>query len=401
MNILFLHRTFPGQFKYIAPILAADPKNVVMFMTADGRFEAPGINKLVYSIKQDDPNSYHPYLKEYETFLAHGKACAEILIAMKNQGVKPDIIYGHSWGPTMFVKDIFPDVPLAIYFEWFCNAEGAAIGFDGNVPNQEYREKIRTNNAQVIMDLAACDLAITPTYWQKAQFPKEFHNKINVIHDGVDINTCKPDDNAEFIVPDSNIKLTKNDEIITYATRGMEPFRGFPEFMQAVEILQKKRPNAHFVIGGQDAVYYGEPLKSGTYKELMLNKLNLDLSRIHFVGALNFNDYVKLLQVSSVHVYSTVPFILSWSILEAMAMECTVVASNTAPVLEVMKDNYNGLLFDFYNVNQMVEKIEYALNNPNKMKEIKSNARKTVVDNYDLQKLLPAHVCLLYDLIKK
>lgn len=401
MNILFLHRTFPGQFKYIAPILAADPRNVVMFMTADGRFEAPGINKLVYEIKHENPNSYHQYLTEYETFLAHGKAAADIAIAMKKQGIKPDVIYGHSWGPTMFMKDIFPDVPLITYFEWFCNADGAAIGFDGNIPNREYREKIRCNNAQVLLDLVSCDIGICPTQWQKQQFPEEFHDKIKVIHDGVDTDICKPDSNAKFLVADKNLELTVKDEVITYATRGMEPFRGFPEFMQAVEKLQKKRPNAHFIIGGQDAVYYGESLKKGTYKELMLKKLNLDMSKIHFVGALTFNDYVKLLQISSVHVYSTVPFILSWSILEAMAMECCIVASNTQPVLEVMKDNYNGLLFDFYNIDQLVEKVEYALDNQDKMKSIKTNARKTVVENYDLQKLLPQHLNLIYSLVCK
>lgn len=401
MNILFLHRDFPGQFKYIAPELAKNPLNLVMFMTAEDKIQVSGINKLVYKIQQKVPNNCNPYLSDYEEAVLHGQAAANIALSMKKRGITPDIIYGHSWGSTMFMKDIFPDVPLLCYFEWFCNADGAAIGFDGNIPNTKYREKIRYNNARHLIDLYSCDAGISPTQWQKSQFPKEFHNKIKVIHDGVDTDVCKPDKDATFIIPDKNLELSAKDEVITYATRGMEPFRGFPQFMEAVEKLLKKRPNAHFIIGGNDKVCYGEPLNKGTYKELMLKNLDIDLNKVHFVEALTFNEYVKILQISSAHIYSTVPFVLSWSILEAMATECCVIASNTPPVLEVMEDNQNGLLFDFYNVDQLVEKIEYSLDNKDKMKEIRQNARQTVMDKYALKDLLPRQIEYIESLIRK
>lgn len=394
MNILFLHRTFPGQFQYIAPVLAADSRNVVMFMTTESKIEVPRINKLVYRPKEISKDC-HPFLADYETILSHAQAAGEIANLMKQKGIKPDIIYGHSWGSTLFMKDIFPDVPLVCYFEWFGNADGAAIGFDGNIPNLAYREKVRCNNAHSLIDLDNCDGAICPTYWQRDQFPKEYHSKIKVIHDGTDTDFCVPDINAKFKIPDKDIELTVNDEVITYGTRGMEPFRGFPQFMEAAEKLLKKRPNAHVIIAGEDKVYYGEKLKHGTYKELMLKKLDLDMNRVHFVGGLTLNDYIKVLQISSAHVYLTYPFILSWSILEAMSCECCVVASNTAPVLEVLKDNYNGLLVDFFDVNQLVEKIEYALDNKDKTQELRKNARKTVVEKYALKKLLPEQVTYL------
>lgn len=400
MNILFLHRTFPGQFQYIAPVLAADSRNVVMFMTTESKIEVPKINKLVYKPKEI-PTGCHSYLADYETILSHAQAAGEIANLMKQKGIKPDIIYGHSWGSTLFMKDIFPDVPLVCYFEWFGNSDGAAIGFDGNIPNLSYREKIRCNNAHSLIDLDNCDGAICPTYWQRDQFPKEYHSKIKVIHDGTDTDFCVPDKNAKFKIPDKDIELTANDEVVTYGTRGMEPFRGFPQFMEAAEKLLKKRPNAHVIIAGEDKVYYGEPLKQGTYKELMLKKLDLDMNRVHFVGGLTLNDYIKILQISSAHVYLTYPFILSWSILEAMSCECCVVASNTAPVLEVLKDNYNGLLVDFFDVNQLVEKVEYALDNKDKMQEIRKNARQTVVEKYALKKLLPEQVAYLLSFIKK
>lgn len=400
MIILFIHRGFPGQFKYIAPALASNPNNLVLFMTAEDKIESPaGINKLVYKPNKKSPDECHPYLTEYEECVAHGQSAAEIALAMKQKGIIPDIIYGHSWGSTMFMKDIFPDVPFLCYFEWYGHAHGAAIGFDGNLPNQEYKEKIRCNNSQLLMDLCSCDAGISPTQWQKKQFPKEFHDKIKVIHDGVDTDVCVPNKDESFII--NNLELTAQDEVITYATRGMEPFRGFPQFIEAADKILKKRPNAHIIIGGLDKVWYGEPLKKGTYKELMLKKFKLDMNRVHFVGELTFNDYMKILQISSAHIYSTVPFVLSWSLMEAMAAECCVIASNTEPVLEVMKDNYNGLLFDFYNVDQMVEKIEYALDNKEEMQEIRKNARKTVVENYALKDLLPKQIEYLNSLIKK
>jgi len=171
--------------------------------------------------------------------------------------------------------------------------------------------------------------------------------------------------------------------------------------MEALEKLLIKRPNAHFVIAGTDQIFYGDYLKSGTYKDIMLKKFKLDMTRVHFVGELSFVEYISLLQVSSAHVYSTVPFVLSWSTLEAMSVGCCMIASNTAPVIEVIKDNYNGLLFDFYNVNQLVEKIEYALNNTDKMQIIRNNARQTILEKYDIRILFNRHVEYINSLIKK
>lgn len=401
MNILFLHRSFPAQFRYIALELAKNPLNMIMFITCSETFQVRGINKLLYKLKREVPDDCHPYLRTYEESILHGQAAADILLAMKKRNIKPDIIFGHSWGSTMFVKDIFPDVPLLCYFEWFGNAEGADIGFDGRLPNEEQRERIRCNNSPLLIDLYSCDAGISPTYWQMNQFPKEFHEKIKVLHDGVDTDLCQPDKDAKFIIKDKNLELTADDEVITYATRGMETYRGFPEFMKAVEKLLKKRPKAHFVIGGEDVVYYGSKLEKGTFKEHMLKTLDIDLKRVHFVGALPFNEYIKLLQISSVHVYLTVPFILSWSFLDAMATGCCIVASNTQPVLEFMKDDYNGLLFDFYNVKQLVEKVEYALDNRDKMQTIRDNARKTIVDNYALKDILPKQLEFINSLIQK
>lgn len=419
MNILFLHRNFPAQYRHIATALANDPENNVFFITNNDKLQLPNIKKVVYKPKRQVPKNCHNYLKFYEDSIIHAQATAEAAIALKNQGFKPDIICGHTWGNTMFMKDIFPDVPLLCFFEWYYRADGGDVGFDGKILNEDDMAKLRCKNSHLLVDLYSADAGICPTQWQLSQFPKEFHHKIKVLHDGVDTEFCHPDSEAKFLVKDKNDialvearnleichceegqspdaaiqkkELTSKDEVITYATRGMEAYRGFPEFMKAVELLLKKRPNLQVVIAGEDRVCYGPQLLNTTYKEMMLNELDLDMNRVHFVGGLPFNEYVNLLQISSAHVYLTYPFVLSWSLLDAMACGCPIVASNTAPVLEVMKDNYSGLLFDFYDINEQVEKIQYALDNKEKMEKLRHNARKTVVENYALKDLLPQHI---------
>lgn len=400
MNILFLHRNFPAQFRHVAMDLVTDPLNLVMFITCNDQYEIPGVNKIVYKPKEVS-KSCNPFLNFFEESIIHGQSAASIAMAMKQKGIKPDVIYGHSWGSTLFMKDIFPDVPFIGYFEWFGVTKGADLDFDGRKIDESYEARIRFNNAHLLLDLDSCDAAVSPTHWQKSQFPKEFQHKITVMPDGVNTEFCRPDKDAKFFVTEKNLELTANDEVITYATRGMEPYRGFPQFMEAIEKLQKKRPNAHFVIAGHDAVFYGQPLAKGTYKELMLEKLNLDMSKVHFVGSLQFKDYVSLLQISSAHVYLTYPFVASWSLLDAMAVGCCIVASDTKPVTEFITDNYNGLLVDFFNVDQLVEKIEYAIDNKDKIKPIRDNAVKTILDNYDFKDTLPHHIQFIKSFIKK
>lgn len=401
MKTLFLHRNFPGQFGNIAKELAKDPSNLVMFITDDNRAQIDGIVKLVYAPKTDVKYVSHPYLTNFETAIMHGEAAALMGMAMKERNIIPDVIYGFPWGNAMFMKDIFPNSPLVTYCEWFYNADSADVKFSGIQLTEDDRAHIRCKNSKLLTELCACDAGISPTQWQKSQFPKEFQDKITVIHDGIDTDFFKPNKDAKLVIKDKNIEITAQDEVITYATRGMEPTRGFPEFMDAVAILQKRHPKAHFVIAGDDVICYGQKLASGSYKEIMLKKLNLNMNKVHFVGTLPYEDYLNLLQISSAHIYLTYPYVLSWSFLEAMAAGCCIIASNTEPVLEFMEDNKNGLLVDMRNIQQIVGKVEYALKNQDKVQEIRDNARQTIVDNYALKDLLPKQIDFLKNLALK
>ena len=402
MKFLFSHRNFPAQFRHILLELSKDSSNEIVFITGTKNdVQIPGVKKYEYKLKREVPKNCHRYLRTIEEAVIHGQSAAEVAIKLKNKGFKPDVIYAHPWGNSLYFKDIFPDVPLINFCEWYYQSENSDMDFGGEKLNEDRKAKTRTMNAQLLLDLTACDKGICPTQWQKSQFPKDFHHKIEVLHDGIDTDYFTPNPDAVLEIPNTNIELTAKDEVVTYATRGMEAYRGFPQFMEMSEKLLKRRPNVHIVIAGEDRICYGPKLGKGSYKQIMLDKLDLDMSRVHFTGGLPYMEYKKLLQISSAHVYLTYPFVLSWSILEAMSCGCCIVGSKTRPVEEVIEDNQNGLLVDFFNIDELTDKVEYALDNPDKTAEIRENARNTIIEKYDLKKLLPKHIEILKSTAKQ
>ena len=395
MKILFLHPNFPAQFRHLATVLGQDRKNTVVFATNRREGNIAGVNKIVYEKSRTVRPETHHYVRPLENAVLEAQAVYRIAQKLKDQGFYPDVVYGHSgWGPTLFMKDVFSKATLLCYFEWYYNAYGSDASFDPSDPiNADDEARIRIKNAPILLDLASCDRGLSPTKWQRSQFPPEFQSKIKVHHDGIDTSYFKPLPNAKLFLPRINLDLTETTEIITYVARGMEPYRGFPQLIETIYLLQKKRPQCHFVIVGKDRVAYGKNLPDGkTYKEAMLEKFSLDMSRVHFTDLLPYNEYLQVLQASSVHIYLTRPFVLSWSMLEALATGCLIVASDTAPVTEVIQDNVNGLLVNFFNPEQICDRVIEALDNPRKMATIRDRARKTILEGYDLANLLPQHL---------
>lgn len=401
MKVLFSHRNFPAQFRHILVELAKDPSNEIVFITGTpNKYAIKGVQKYVYKLKRQIPKNCHRYLRQFEDAVIHGQAAAETAISLRNNGFIPDIIYAHPWGNSMFLKEVFPETPFLTYAEWYYNPKDTDVDFNQKKLSVDTLALIKCRNAHLLLDLESCNKGIAPTYWQKSQIPHVFQHKIEVLHDGIDTDFFSPNTHVCLKIPGTNIELNYKDEVLTYATRGMEPYRGFPQFMEIAEILLKKRPKLQVVIAGEDKVCYGAQLRNTTYKKFMLEKLHLDMTRVHFTGGLPYTEYKKLLQISSVHVYLTYPFVLSWSLLEAMSCGCCIVASNTAPVKEVIKNNDNGILVDFYDINGFVEKIEYLLNNKNETSSLKIAARKTILQNYNLKKCLPQHVKFITNLAK-
>ncbi|MBD1915363.1 MULTISPECIES: glycosyltransferase family 4 protein [Cyanophyceae] len=387
MKILFLHPNFPAQFRHLATALAKNPNHEVVFGTMRQDGSLPGVRKAYYQPTRQAGADAHRYVRSLESAVLQGQAVYRMAQELKADGFYPHVVYAHSgWGPGLFIKDIFPKAKYVGYFEWFYHAHGSDADFDpADSLTADDEARIRIKNAPILLDLAACDAGVTPTQWQYQQFPPELQSKLTVIHDGIDTEYFRLKPGAKLVLPTLGLDLSHVNEVITYVARGMEPYRGFPQFMETVARLQQRRPHCHTVIVGEDRVAYGKSLPDGrTYKQKALEELDLDLSRIHFTGLLPYAQYRQVLQASSVHVYLTRPFVLSWSLLEVMATGCAVVASRTAPAEEVITDGTQGLLADFFSPEDIAAQVETILDCPDRAESMRAQARETVLARFDL-----------------
>ena len=402
MRYLFVHQNMPGQYKHIVQWLAQDEKNEIVFITNRQDIEMTNVRRITYGLTRHPSREVHHYMIQNERGILYGQAVARKLMELKQQGWIPDIIVGHpGWGELMFAKDVFPNVPVLSFFEFYYRSQGSDVGFDPkDTVTLDDRCRIRTKNFIQTLALETTDAGMAPTRWQFQQYPEEYRYKIKVVHDGVDTSRACPDPEATFELADGTV-LTRNSEVITYVARNLEPYRGFPTYMAAVEQLQKERPNATFVVVGGDEVSYGRRAPDGkTYREIAMENHKLDLQRVHFVGKIPYSYFLRLLQVSSVHVYLTYPFVLSWSMIEAMSAECLVVGSATPPAMEVIQDGYNGLLVDFFSAEQVVARVCDVLDRPELYDPIRKRARETVLERYDLRKCLNTQLNLIQGLIE-
>jgi glycosyltransferase involved in cell wall biosynthesis len=308
---------------------------------------------------------------------------------------------GHNgWGEIWYLKDVFPTTPLLGYFEFFYRLRGADVGFDPSIKvDLDTGPRIRTKNLGNLLGLEAADLGQCPTEWQRSLYPARYRSMLEVTHEGIDTDLLKPDPAARFELASANLVLSAADEVVTYVARNLEPYRGFPSLMQSLPAILERRPKAQVVIVGGDGTSYGAPPPGGvTFRQQQLDQLqdSLDLSRVHFAGKIPYSRFINLLQISSAHVYLTYPFVLSWSMLEAMSAQCLLIASDTPPVREVIRDGENGLLVDFFSPQQIAQRVTDVLADRNAFAAIRQAARQTVVERYDLKRIcLPAQLGLL------
>lgn len=405
MIYLFIHQNLPAQYRHIVRYLADQPGNTVYFITQPNGNEMRGVNKIVYAREPRTDVRCHPYTTEFDQAVAVGARVAEVCQMLRDQQVRPDIIVGHcGWGETLFIKDVFPDVPLLSYFEFYYHARGVDVDFDPEFSTIFYHpSRLRTRNGVALLSYDASDWGNTPTMWQRSLHPPEMRRRMSVIHEGVDTSLIVPNPQAVLELPDRGLSLKHGDEVLTYVARNLEPYRGFHVFMRALPEVLKRRPNAQVLVVGGDSVSYGAAAAPrSSYREMMLAELGsrLDTSRVHFLGQVDYAVYQKLLQISSAHVYLTYPFVLSWSFIEAMSSACLLIGSSTPPVMEVLEDGVNGLAVDFFDTAALVDRIVEALANPARFRALREAARETAVSRYDLkQVLLPRWVKLLDDLI--
>ncbi len=393
MRVLFLHNNFPAQFGETARYMSQRGHDVTFGTRWEGK--PPDWLRMVrYRPHREVGKQQHPYVSFMESAVLNGQALARVGWKMKERGYSPDLIVAHSgWGPGLFVRDIWPEAKYVGYFEWYYRPKGADADFLNDITRDD-EHRIRTRNAPILLDVAACNWGLVPTAFQASQFPDLLRRKLTVQHDGVDTDAFAPQPGRRLKLPD--LDLSHVEELVTYVARGMEPYRGFPQAMAAFAQVQKRRPRAHVVIVGEDRVAYGRSLPDrDTFRKKMLREHDFDLARLHFAGRLSRDLYREVLLASSVHVYLTIPFVLSWSMIEAMSAGCLLVASDTEPVREVVRNEENGLLVDFFDTGALAERICDALDRPGAFSHLRDGARRTAVERYAFTRLVPLRVRLL------
>lgn len=399
MKILFIHQNFPGQFKHLAPALAAIPGNEVRALTMRdlGVSDWQGVQVTRYGTDKKNTVGIHPWILDWETKIIRGEACYLAAVQLKEAGFEPDVIISNpGWGESLFIKQVWPNAKLGIYGEFYYHAQGADVGFDPEFADADLstEPKIRLKNLNNQMHFEIADAGISPTEWQASTFPDPFRSKITVIHDGIDTETIKPNPNVQITL-NQQLTLTKNDEVITFVNRNLEPYRGCHTFFRALPKILKERPNAQILIVGGNGVSYGQaPKGGGSWRDIFVSEVRTKISdadwkRVHFLGSLPYDQFIGVLQLSTVHIYLTYPFVLSWSLMEAMSAGCAIVASNTQPLHELIQHDQNGRLVDFFRSEDLANEVIALLNDPDARKRLGLAARKTILEKYDLK-----NVCL-------
>ena len=398
-QLLLIHQNFPGQFKHLAPALAQRGDRVV----ALGILGAPaartwqGVRVLSYRPQGSNTPGLHPWLLDIESKTLRADACWQAMRALKAQGFEPDVVLAHpGWGEPLFTKRVWPGTKLALYAELFYRAEGADMGFDPEFAAADAQAdacRLQMKNLNHLAHLDQADAAISPTRWQADTFPEHWRDHIFVSHDGIDTNALCPNPEVRFELSAGTRLLTREDEVVTFVSRHLEPYRGFHVFMRALPELLRMRPSAQILMVGDEDTGYGARAPDGqTWRQVFTQEVragisDADWSRVHFLGRLDRERFTHLLQVSRVHVYLSYPFVLSWSLLEAMSVGAAIVASNVAPVREVFEHEKHGLLVDFFDKDQLIRSLCKLLDNSTERARLGAKARQRAQGQYDLYRI--------------
>lgn len=404
-RILFIHQNFPGQFPHIAAAVLAKGYKVAAIggTTSKG---VPGVDVRRWKLARGSTTGIFDSATRAEADLMRATAAAEVAVQLKADGFMPDLIIGHpGWGEMLMMGEVFPGVPQISFGEFFYLSHGADVGFDREFENHPlaFDMKVHAKNMGLALSYTAADVIVCPTPFQASTFPKGLQPRIRILHEGVDVGRARRKPDAKLKLKDGRV-LDGSTPVITFINRNFERLRGFHIFMRALPAFLERCPDAHVVLIGNEAGkgYGGELAGGETWKAKMMAEVGdrLDQSRVHFTGPLPHADMISALSISWGHVYYTYPFVLSWSLVEAMACECLILGSDTGPVQDAITPGVNGVLNDFFDVGALTNAMVQACETPDAFREMRHDARATALRLFDRETVgVPGWMALIDEIL--
>jgi glycosyltransferase involved in cell wall biosynthesis len=394
MQILFVHPNFAAQFGPLLSRLGKRTDLDCVFLSRTGAGSLDGVRRIRFALRGGATRANHYCSRTFENAVWHAHAVYEACKA--TPWLRPDLIVGHSgFGSTVFLRELYP-CPIVSYFEYYYHPRGTDMDFRSEFPPAEL-DYLRsyTRNAMILLDLEACVAGYTPTRWQWSLLPPAWAPKVEVIHDGVDTEFWRRRVGPRRLGGET---LSDGQRVVTYVARGLEAMRGFDIFVRVAERIASAVDNVVFVVVGADRTIYGNDLrhiKAKTFKEHVLRTESHDLHRFRFLGTIPPAQLADVLSLSDLHIHLTVPFVLSWSVLNALACECIVLASDTAPVREVIQHDRTGLLGGFFDIDGLAAQAIAVLRAPARYLPLAAAGRALIEERYSLDRTVPVFERLL------
>lgn len=401
-TVLFVHNNFPAQFRHLALDLVARGVRCGGFAQAHAAEDLPGVPMLKYRLQRGTTFGIHPLAVRAEADLIRAAHVLQAAQRASAQGFRPDVIIGHTgWGETVLLKEVWPDAKQILYPEFFYAAHGLDVGFDAEFKphTEDVRLRAKTKNAVASLCLTDADAIVCPTPFQAGTFPPVFRERIRIIHEGVDLRVIRPGPAEPFVLDDGRT-IAPGTPVITHVNNNMEPLRGLHVFARALPRLLAEVPEAQVIVIGNMAKhgYSGSAPDDRTWKDVCFEGVEIDPSRVHFLGRVPHERMLAALRLSTAHIYYSYPFVLSWSLAESMASGCYVIGSDTAPLRDAVENGVNGRLLPFFDVAALSEAMIAACRDPAATAPLRAAARATAERLFDRQAGIAGWIELMREL---
>ncbi len=399
MRYLFVHQNFPGQFLHLVRRLLDEGGHDIVFISEPNTSQMAGVRRVVYRLPEYAPEAVHPHAREWDRAVRRAEAVAGVARNLKSLGFEPDIVIGHhGWGELLDLKQVFPGVPILGYFEFYYSPTGADVGFDPEFPADEAtRARIPSMNQINHAAIALGEHGQSPTVWQLTRYPPWARGGIRLLQEGVNLDELAPDPavrRRRFAIGD--FVVGPRDRLVTYVARNLEPYRGYHIMMRALPSLLKRNDVKVVLVGG-NKVSYGPRLAAGSWRDRFLKEMEgkYDASRVLLPGQVPYDVYRGLLKRSDAHVYLTYPFVVSWSLREAMAAGCAIVAADVEPVREFIGDGETGLMTPPLDPAKLADNVLGLLEDRNRAKALRLAARAWAEKHLPMESYLDAYQALI------